>query len=187
MKVGVLALQGAFAAHSAVLEQLGVATTEVRLVEQLADVDALVLPGGESTTISMIAQRTGLWDPLNAFVRSGRPVLGTCAGLILLAAEVLDGRSDQTSLGALDVSVRRNAFGRQLASFEMDVPVVGLDEPFHAVCIRAPAVERLGDGVEVLAEVDGHPALVRQGAMMGAIFHPELADDPRLHELFLAG
>ena len=180
MKVGVLALQGAFAAHSSVLEQLGVATTEVRLAEQLADVDALVLPGGESTTISMIAQRTGLWDPLNAFVRSGRPVLGTCAGLILLAAEVLDGRSDQTSLGALDVSVRRNAFGRQLASFEMDVPVVGLDEPFHAVCIRAPAVERL-------AEVDGHPALVRQGAMMGAIFHPELADDPRLHELFLAG
>ena len=187
MLAGTVVLQGAFAAHSSVLKQLGVATTEVRLAEQLADVDALVLPGGESTTISMIAQRTGLWDPLNAFVRSGRPVLGTCAGLILLAAEVLDGRSDQTSLGALDVSVRRNAFGRQLASFEMDVPVVGLDEPFHAVCIRAPAVERLGDGVEVLAEVDGHPALVRQGAMMGAIFHPELADDPRLHELFLAG
>ena len=187
MKVGVLALQGAFAAHSTVLERLGVGTTEVRLPDQLADIDALVLPGGESTTISMIAQRTGIWGPLGEFVRSGRPVLGTCAGLILLASEVLDGRSDQTSLGALDVSVRRNAFGRQLASFEMDVPVVGLDEPFRAVCIRAPAVERLGDGVEVLAEVDGHPALVRQGAMMGAIFHPELADDPRLHELFLAG
>ncbi|MFM7063906.1 MAG: pyridoxal 5'-phosphate synthase glutaminase subunit PdxT [Actinomycetes bacterium] len=187
MKVGVLALQGAFAAHVRVLERLGAAATEVRSAAQLAEVDALVLPGGESTTISMIAQRVGLWVPLGEFVRSGRPVLGTCAGLILLSAEVLDGRDDQVSLGALDVAVRRNAFGRQLASFETDVPVEGLDGPFRAVCIRAPAVERLGDGVEVLAEVDGHPALVRQGAMMGAIFHPELADDPRLHELFLAG
>ncbi len=187
MKVGVLALQGAFDAHARVLDRLGVATVEVRTADQLADVDALVLPGGESTTISMIAQRTGVWGPLGEFVRSGRPVLGTCAGLILLAGEVLDGRPDQVSLGALDVAVRRNAFGRQLASFEAAVPVAGLDAPFRAVCIRAPAVVRLGAGVEVLAEVDGHPALVRQGAMMGAIFHPELADDPRLHELFLAG
>ena len=186
MKVGVLALQGAFAAHARVLESLGLAVSEVRTPEQLADVDALVLPGGESTTMSMMAERTGLIDPLLELVRSGRPVLGTCAGLILLAAEVVDGRADQRCLAGLDVTVRRNGFGRQVDSFETDVDVPVLDgPPFHAVCIRAPVVERVGDGVEVLASIDGRPALVRQGAIMGTIFHPELAPDTRLHELFL--
>ncbi|MFM7068947.1 MAG: pyridoxal 5'-phosphate synthase glutaminase subunit PdxT [Actinomycetes bacterium] len=188
MKVGVLALQGAFAAHSSMLSSIDVACTEVRTADQLADLDALVLPGGESTTMSMLAERTGILEPLRAFVASGRPVLGTCAGVILLATEVLDGRDDQRSLGALDLAVRRNAFGRQLASFETDVHVRGLDgPPFHAVCIRAPAVERVGPDVEVLAEIDGRPALVRRGAIMGTIFHPELSGDPRVHEMFLGG
>ena len=186
MKVGVLALQGAFDAHRRVLEQLGLAVTEVRGPEHLADLDALVLPGGESTTMSMMAERTGLLDPLTEFVASGVPVLGTCAGLILLAAEVLDGRADQRSLRGIDVAVRRNGFGRQVDSFETDVEVAGLDgPPFHAVCIRAPVVERVGPDVEVLATIDGRPAVVRQGAIMGTIFHPELAHDTRLHELFL--
>lgn len=191
MKVGVLALQGAVDAHARVLAGLGVAVAEVRTADQLDDVDALVLPGGESTTMSMLAERFGLLDPLRDFVRSGRPALGTCAGAILLSSEILDGRADQQCLGALDISVRRNGFGRQVDSFEADVDIpalagAGLDgDPFHVVCIRAPVIERTGDAVEVLARVDGRPALVRQGAIMVAIFHPELSGDPRLHQLFL--
>ena len=191
MKVGVLALQGAFRLHSEVLESLDVATTEVRRPEQLDDIDRLVVPGGESTTMSMLAERGGLLEPLRAFIGSGRPVLGTCAGAILLSAEILDGRPDQHCLGAIDVSVRRNAFGRQVDSFEIDLRIPALDEvglgtePFHAVCIRAPVIERVGRDVEVLASIDGSPALVRSGAIMVAIFHPELAGDRRLHELFV--
>lgn len=193
MKVGVLALQGAVDPHVRVLSDLGAAVVEVRTPEQLADVDALVIPGGESTTMSMLAERWGLLDPLADLVASGAPVLGTCAGAILLASEVLDGRADQRCLGAVDISVRRNGYGRQLDSFETDVEIPALADaglgahPFHVVCIRAPVVERAGPGVEVLASVDGRPALVRQGAIMVSIFHPELSGDPRLHQLFLAG
>ena len=191
MKVGVLALQGAFALHAQVLESLGAAATLVRTPEQLDDVDRLVVPGGESTTMSMLAERGGLLEPLRDFATSGRPVLGTCAGAILLSSEILDGRDDQHCLSAIDVSVRRNGFGRQIDSFEIDVAVPALaaaglgDDPFHAVCIRAPVIERVGPDCEVLASIDGNPALVRSGAIMVAIFHPELAGDRRLHELFI--
>jgi len=191
MKVGVLALQGAFGLHVEVLRGLGAAPVEVRTPAQLSDVDRLVVPGGESTTMSMMAERSGLLEPLRDYCSSGRPVFGTCAGAILLASEILDGRPDQQCLGAVDLSVRRNGFGRQVDSFEADVDVPALaaaglgERPFHAVCIRAPVIERAGDGVEVLATIDGRPALVRDGAIMVAIFHPELAGDTRLHELFL--
>jgi len=186
LKVGVLALQGAFAAHVRILESLGCAAHEVRTPEQLDESDRLVVPGGESTTMSLMAQRSGLVDPLGDFVASGRPVFGTCAGAILLASEIADGRDDQVCLGALDISVRRNAFGTQVDSFEVDLPVAGIDgEPFHAVCIRAPRIDRVGADVEVLASIEGSPALVRSGSVMAATFHPELAGDSRLHELFL--
>lgn len=191
MKVGVLALQGAFELHVRALESIGAACVEVRRPEQLDEVDRLVVPGGESTTMSMLAERGGLIEPLQAYCASGRGVLGTCAGAILLGSEIVDGRADQRCLGAIDISVRRNGFGRQVDSFEVDVDVPALaaaglgSEPFHAVCIRAPVIERSGEGVEVLALVDGRPALVRSGAIMVAIFHPELAGDVRLHELFL--
>jgi len=189
--VGVLALQGAFGLHVDLLESLGVRAVEVRRADQLDSVDRLVLPGGESTTMSMLAERFDLLEPLRDFCRSGRPVFGTCAGAILLSSEILDGRDDQHCLGAVDISVRRNGFGRQVDSFEIDVDVDALadaglgDAPFHAVCIRAPVIERVGDGVEVMARIDGSPALVRDGAIMVAIFHPELAGDRRLHELFV--
>jgi len=189
--VGVLALQGAFGLHVDLLESLGVRAVEVRRADQLDSVDRLVLPGGESTTMSMLAERFDLLEPLRDFCRSGRPVFGTCAGAILLSSEILDGRDDQHCLGAVDISVRRNGFGRQVDSFEIDVDVDALadaglgDAPFHAVCIRAPVIERVGDGVEVMASIDGSPALVRDGAIMVAIFHPELAGDRRLHELFV--
>ena len=191
MTVGVLALQGAFGLHVDLLESLGVRAVEVRRADQLDSVDRLVLPGGESTTMSMLAERFDLLEPLRDFCRSGRPVFGTCAGAILLSSEILDGRDDQHCLGAVDISVRRNGFGRQVDSFEIDVDVDALadaglgDAPFHAVCIRAPVIERVGDGVEVMATIDGSPALVRDGAIMVAIFHPELAGDRRLHELFV--
>ena len=191
MTVGVLALQGAFGLHVDLLESLGIRAVEVRRADQLDSVDRLVLPGGESTTMSMLAERFDLLEPLRDFCRSGRPVFGTCAGAILLSSEILDGRDDQHCLGAVDISVRRNGFGRQVDSFEIDVDVDALadaglgDAPFHAVCIRAPVIERVGDGVEVMARIDGSPALVRDGAIMVAIFHPELAGDRRLHELFV--
>ncbi len=185
MKVGVLALQGAFAAHARCLAELDAEPVEVRTPEQLAAVGAVVLPGGESTTMSMLLESSGLADPLAARLAEGLPAFGTCAGMILLGAAVLDGRQDQRSLGAIDIDVRRNAFGRQVDSFEADLDVDGLDRPFHAVFIRAPFVERAGPDVEVLAAVDGHPVLCRQGPVLVSAFHPELAADPRLHELFL--
>jgi len=191
VKAGVLALQGAFAAHARVLESLGATVVEVRTPDDLALVDRLVVPGGESTTMSMAAERTGLLEPLREFVATGRPTFGTCAGAILLASECFDGRADQHQLSAIDISVRRNAFGRQIDSFEVELPVPELaaaglgDKGFHAVFIRAPAIERVGDGVEVLARIDDRPAAVRSGAIMVTTFHPELAGDDRLHELFL--
>jgi 5'-phosphate synthase pdxT subunit len=184
--VGVLALQGAFAAHQRRLTELGVRAPAVRQPRDLAGVDALVLPGGESTTMSKLLASAGLFDEIKALVSDGLPVFGTCAGLIMLATEVHDGRPDQTSFGALDVTVRRNGYGRQIDSFEADIAVEGLDDgPFHAVFIRAPVVESTGPGVAVLAEHDDGPVVVAQGAIMAAAFHPELVDDTRLHARFL--
>lgn len=185
MKVGVLALQGAVSAHVAALTRCGAAAVEVRTAEQLEGVDALVMPGGESTTISMLLDRFALRDPLAARLDAGMPTFGTCAGMILLASEVRDGRPDQRSFGAVDIAVRRNAFGRQVESFEADLGVVGLDAAFHAVFIRAPVVERAGPGVEVLATVGDRAVLCRQGAVVVSAFHPELTGDDRLHQLFL--
>jgi pyridoxal 5'-phosphate synthase pdxT subunit len=186
-KVGVLALQGAFAAHARVLRSLGTIPVEVRCADDLAGIEALVLPGGESTTMSMLLESAGLIAPLSDFVASGSPILGTCAGMILLAASVNDGRSDQRSLAALDISVRRNGYGRQVDSFEADLTVSGLVDPFHGVFIRAPVVEAIGPGVEALATLDGRAVLCRTGSILAASFHPELSGDDRIHRLFLAG
>jgi 5'-phosphate synthase pdxT subunit len=185
-RVGVLALQGAFAAHARVLADLGAEPVEVRRPDALESVDALVMPGGESTTMSMLLESSQLFEPVAKRLADGLPVLGTCAGMILLASEVVDGRPDQRSFAAIDLTVRRNAYGRQVDSFEtdLDVPAIGAP-PFHAVFIRAPGVERVGPDVEVLAELDGRAVLARQGAVTVAAFHPELSGDPRLHARFL--
>ena len=169
-QVGVLALQGDFEAHTRTLRGLGADVREVRVPADLEGIDGLVIPGGESTTIGLGVEREGLAEPLVDFARSGKPVLGTCAGMIML---------DREHLGVLDISVRRNAFGRQLASFEAELDFDG--EPLRAVFIRAPWVEDAGDGVEVLAEVDGHPVAVRQDNILAVAFHPELTDETRLH------
>jgi 5'-phosphate synthase pdxT subunit len=170
--VGVLALQGDFEAHCAVLAALGAECRLVKTPQDLAGLDGLVMPGGESTTMTLGIDREGLADPLRELVRSGTPVLATCAGLIML---------DRDHLGLLDVKAERNAFGRQLDSFEADVDLAGFGPALRAVFIRAPWVQETGDGVEVLAEVDGHPVAVRQGDIMAVAFHPELTDDPRVH------
>lgn len=184
--VGVLALQGAVRAHRAVLDRLGVRSVELRRTEDLEGVDAVVLPGGESTTMWHLLRTSGLGPALGSRLRSGLPAFGTCAGMILLGADVLDGRHDQGAFGVLDIAVRRNAFGRQLDSFERALVVEGLEDgPFPGVFIRAPAVERTGPGVEVLASVDGRAVAVRQGSVLGTSFHPELSGDDRLHRLFL--
>jgi 5'-phosphate synthase pdxT subunit len=172
--VGVLAIQGDFEAHARVLRELGAEPRTVRTAEDLEDLDGLVIPGGESTTITLGIERDDLAEPLRELVRSGRPVLGTCAGLIML---------DRDHLGLLDVTVRRNAFGRQRNSFEADLDIDGA--PLRAVFIRAPWVEEHGDEVEVLAEVDGHPVAVRHGNILAVAFHPELTDDRSLHRWLL--
>jgi pyridoxal 5'-phosphate synthase pdxT subunit len=171
VKVGVLALQGGFEAHAKALSRLGVAAREVRTPEDLDGIDALIIPGGESTTIGLGVEREGLGEPLVQFARSGKPILGTCAGMIML---------DREHLGVLDIGVRRNAFGRQLASFETQLEFDG--GVVDAVFIRAPWVEEVGDDVEVLAEVDGHPVAVRQGNILAVAFHPELGSDVTLHQ-----
>ena len=168
--IGVLALQGGFEAHAKSLSRLDVEVREVRTPQDLEGIDGLIIPGGESTTIGLGVEREGLGQPLIDFIDSGKPVLGTCAGMIML---------DRDHLGVLDIEVRRNAFGRQLASFEAELDFEG--ERMHAVFIRAPWVEDAGDGVEVLAEVDGHPVAVRQGNVLAVAFHPELTDERRLH------
>jgi pyridoxal 5'-phosphate synthase pdxT subunit len=172
--VGVLALQGGFEAHAKVLARLQVSTREVRTPADLDALDALIIPGGESTTIGLGVEREGLTQPLIDFVRSGKPVLGTCAGMIML---------DREHLGVLDIGVRRNAFGRQLASFETELSIDGTT--VDAVFIRAPWVEDLGAEVEVLAEVDGHPVAVRKGNILAVAFHPELSEATILHEWLL--
>ena len=183
--IGVLALQGAFAAHEGALRELGVSTRQVRTPADLTDVDGLVMPGGESTTMSRLLDTSRLFDPLQERLAGGMPAFGTCAGMILLATEVLDGRPDQRSFGVIDIDVRRNGYGRQVDSFEADIVVAGLDAAFHAVFIRAPKVEATGTAVEVLATHEGVPVLARQGHVMVASFHPELTPDARLHEMFL--
>jgi 5'-phosphate synthase pdxT subunit len=183
--IGVLALQGAFAAHAERLTELGAATRFVRTPAQLDGVDALVMPGGESTTMSKLLVSSGLFDAIATRLEGGMPAFGTCAGMILLAAEVLDGRPDQRSFAAIDIAVQRNGYGRQLDSFETELTVAGEHDPFHGVFIRAPKVVRVGPSVEVLAELDGVPVLARQGPITVAAFHPELAPDVRLHAQFL--
>jgi 5'-phosphate synthase pdxT subunit len=187
-KVGVLALQGAFARHAEVLAALGAHPVEVRVPEDLVGIEAIVLPGGESTTLSRLLETSGLFDPLAERLANGLPAFGTCAGMILLASSVLDGRADQRCFGAIDVVVRRNAFGRQVDSFEADLSIAGLvGGDFPAVFIRAPVVEQVGEGVEVLASVgEGQPVLCRQASVLVAAFHPELSGDLRLHQKFLA-
>jgi pyridoxal 5'-phosphate synthase pdxT subunit len=189
--VGVLALQGDVREHRAALERVGAQTSSVRSAAELVDLDALVVPGGESTTMYMLAQRNDLLGPLREFVRSGKPVYGSCAGMIMLADEVLDGRPDQETIGGIAMTVRRNAFGRQVASFEADLAVAALgDEPFRAIFIRAPWVERVGAEVEVLASVGADDArrivMVRQGNLLATSFHPELTGDDRVHALFVS-
>jgi 5'-phosphate synthase pdxT subunit len=183
--VGVLALQGAFSAHERALARVGVATRQVRLPRDLETVDALVMPGGESTTMSQLLESSGLFAAIADRISSGMPVFGTCAGVILLADVVLDGRDDQLSFGALPITARRNGYGRQIDSFEADVPVAGLAEPFTAVFIRAPIIESVGEGVEILAVHDGRPVAVATRQFIGATFHPELTDDSRIHGLFV--
>jgi 5'-phosphate synthase pdxT subunit len=173
LTIGVLALQGNFREHAAMLRRLGVEVVEVRKPEQLEGLDGLVIPGGESTTFMRLMRLYGLDEAVRSFER---PVFGTCAGMIVL---------DRNHLGLVDLAVRRNAFGRQVASFETDLDVAGEDEPVRAVFIRAPWVEAVGPNVEVLAEVDGRPVLARDGRFLVAAFHPELTDDTRLHERFL--
>ncbi|MDQ3979293.1 MAG: pyridoxal 5'-phosphate synthase glutaminase subunit PdxT [Actinomycetota bacterium] len=186
-KVGVLALQGAFTRHADALAALGAHPVEVRVPDDLAGIDAIVLPGGESTTLSRLLETAGLFEPIAERLADGLPALGTCAGMILLASSVLDGRPDQRCFGAIDVVVRRNAFGRQVDSFEADLPVAGLaGGAFPAIFIRAPVVEHVGEGVEVLACVGDAPVLCRQGAVLVAAFHPELSGDLRLHQKFLS-
>jgi len=177
--VGVLALQGDFEAHGAVLRGLGAEVREVRVPAGLAGLDGLVIPGGESTTMTLGIAREGLAEPLRELVRSGTPVLGTCAGMIML---------DREHLGLADYTCRRNAFGRQIRSFEADLEIPGVDgPPVRAVFIRAPWIEDRGEAVEVLAEVEGHVVAARQDNMLVISFHPELAGEARLHELFLKG
>jgi pyridoxal 5'-phosphate synthase pdxT subunit len=175
--VGVLALQGDFEAHAKILRRLGATPREVRVPADLKELDALIIPGGESTVMTLGIEREGLGDPLRELARSGTPVLGTCAGMIML---------DRTHLGVLDIEARRNAFGRQLHSFEADLDIEGVDGgPVHAVFIRAPWVAETGAEVAVLSAVDGHPVAVRQGNVMAVSFHPELTGETRLHELLL--
>jgi 5'-phosphate synthase pdxT subunit len=186
-KVGVLALQGASRRHAEALAALGAHAVDVRTPDDLVGVEGIVLPGGESTTMSRLLDLSGLFDPLAERLAAGMPAFGTCAGLILLSSRILDGRPDQRSFGILDVDVRRNAFGRQVDSFETNLAVDGVGGgAFPAVFIRAPVIERVGDGVEVLAGLAGVPVLCRQGPVLAAAFHPELSGDLRLHEFFLA-
>jgi pyridoxal 5'-phosphate synthase pdxT subunit len=175
--IGVLALQGGFDAHARMLRDLGADVREVRVPDDLDGLDGLVLPGGESTTMTLGIEREGLAEPLGDLVRSGTPVLGTCAGLIML---------DRDHLGLMDIVARRNAFGRQIRSFEEDLTFPDLDEPVHAVFIRAPWIAEHGEDVEILASVDGHPVAAREGNVVVVAFHPELSGERRLHERFLA-
>jgi len=187
-RVGVLALQGDVREHLAALRDAGAAAVGVRRREELETVDGLVLPGGESTTMSHLLRDLVLLEPLRARLADALPAYGACAGMILLASEILDAGTpgrEALPLSAIDITVRRNAFGRQVDSFEGDIAFEGLDEPVHAVFIRAPWVERVGGGVQVLAHAASHPVAVRQGAVLATAFHPEVTGDRRIHRLFV--
>lgn len=186
MIIGVLSVQGGFVEHMRSIERLGHEARAVRRPEHLEGLDGLIMPGGESTTMSKLLELGGMLEPLRTLVADGLPVFGTCAGLILLADRVLDTRSDAHSLHAMDITVRRNAFGRQVDSFETKLPFGDIDTPVEAVFIRAPKVEEVGDGVEVVSTLpDGTVVGVRQGNVLGCSFHPELSEDDRVHEYFL--
>lgn len=185
MKIGVLALQGDVREHARAIEGAGATAIPVKSADEIDTVDALVLPGGESTTIGRLLDRFGLLERLRARVASGMPLYGTCAGMILMAKEITGPHSAEHRIEALDITVRRNAYGRQVDSFEADVEVAGLCDPFRAVFIRAPVVERVGPDVKVVATHDGSPVVVREGALLASSFHPEMTADGRLHELFV--
>jgi len=184
MKIGVLALQGAVAEHVKALSRLGVETIEVKLPHDLENLDALIMPGGESTTISKLLSLYELTNPLKERIKGGFPVFGTCAGMILLAKEIVDSKIEP--IGGMDISVRRNAYGRQIDSFEqeLEIPELGKD-CFPGVFIRAPIVESINNGVEVLCKINGNPVAVRQGKLLACTFHPELTEDIRLHRYFI--
>jgi 5'-phosphate synthase pdxT subunit len=184
VRVGVLALQGDVREHTEILVRLGAEVAEVRLPHDLEGLDALVIPGGESTTIGKLADRYGMVEPLRAAIEGGLATFGTCAGMIFLSGSTTEDRP-QVQLGVLDVVVQRNAFGRQTESFEAELRVEGIGEPVHAVFIRAPWIEKVGQQVQVLAEVDGHPVMVREGNVIATSFHPELTGDSRIHALLL--
>jgi len=183
VKTGVLALQGDFREHARVLDSAGAAPVEVRTPSQLADVDRLVIPGGESTTIGKLARAYDLAEPIRERARDGMPILGTCAGMIVLAERVLDG---EPLLSLMDVTVRRNAYGPQVDSFEADVDVEGIDHPVRGVFIRAPWIEDVGSDVRVLSVYEGRPVVLQQGSLLAASFHPELVGETALHEYFLS-
>lgn len=188
--IGVLAVQGDVREHVRTLESLGVSTVRVRRTSELDACDGLVIPGGESTTMAKLARTFDLFEPVRQRVKEGMPTFGTCAGMIMLADRIEDGTDDQETIGGLDITVRRNAFGRQVDSFEDDVDFAGLHEPVHAIFIRAPWVESVGSGVEVLARVEhgeaaGRIVAVRQGSLMATSFHPEVGGDARVHRLFV--
>ena len=187
MPIGVLALQGDFREHIATLEACGADAIAVRTIAELERCNALVIPGGESTVMQKLAVNYGLLDPIKKLIANGFPVFGTCAGLIMLADEIIDGIEGQAGFGGLPISVRRNAFGNQLDSFETDLEFAGIDgEPIHAAFIRAPIVERVGYGVEVLSKLsDGRVVAVKAGNLLGISFHPEVTGENRVHEYFL--
>jgi pyridoxal 5'-phosphate synthase pdxT subunit len=182
-RIGILAVQGDVREHAATLRGLGAVVVEVRRPDELAETDGVIIPGGESTAIGKLIGLSGLLEPLRAY---DRPMLGTCAGMILLAREATDGIPEQPLLARMDLVVRRNGYGRQLASFEADLDLAGDEDPLHGVFIRAPRIVEAGPGVEILATLDGDPVLVQQGRILAAAFHPELTEDTRVHERFLA-
>ena len=186
MKIGVLALQGDVAEHIASLGECGVSASGVRSKQEIESIDALVIPGGESTTISKLAKAFGVFDLIKSRIASGMPTYGSCAGMILIADQILDGGADQEGFGGIDAQVRRNAFGRQVDSFETDLSFSGIGgAAFRAVFIRAPWVESVGNQVEVLASFNGHPVAIRQGHLLATSFHPELTGDNRIHRFFV--
>ena len=185
MKVGVLALQGAFKLHVQALERLGVEALEVRSLENFEASEALIIPGGESTTMSFLLESSGIFEALHERSINGMPIWGTCAGMILLSSKITDGRNDQKPLKLIDIEVRRNGYGRQIDSFESDLMIKGFKDFFKGVFIRAPLVESVGEKVDVLAELNGQPIMCRQESTIVTSFHPELADDDRIHAEFL--
>tara|TARA_Y100001936_G_C16047023_1_gene655271 strand:+ start:613 stop:1188 length:576 start_codon:yes stop_codon:yes gene_type:complete len=185
VKVGVLALQGAFKLHVQALKRLGVEAIEVRTLENFEASQALIIPGGESTTMSFLLESSGIFEALQERSNNGMPILGTCAGMILLSSKITDGRNDQKPLKLIDIEVRRNGYGRQIDSFESDLMVEGFENFFKGVFIRAPLVESVGENVDVLAELNGQPIMCRQESTIVTSFHPELADDDRIHAEFL--